>query len=163
MGDSSQSRERGAATVEHVALAALIAMLVAAGVGALAGAPPGDSARELGGTIARRIACAPRHPVPCGRNPLALAYGFPLGAQIDHVLVSEDFSVRSARFLDLADTDHRALLVGLELHVTEWQCKIKLNQHRPESHAALHAGYAAGTPPEQELARWMEQLGMFKP
>ncbi|MFJ2215075.1 endonuclease/exonuclease/phosphatase family protein [Streptomyces sp. NPDC101062] len=40
----------------------------------------------------------------------------PLGAQIDHVLVSDDFSVRSARFLDLADTDHRSLLVGLELH-----------------------------------------------
>ncbi|MFJ5102287.1 endonuclease/exonuclease/phosphatase family protein [Streptomyces sp. NPDC088554] len=39
----------------------------------------------------------------------------PLGAQIDHVLVSEDFAVRDARFLDLADTDHRALLVGLEL------------------------------------------------
>ncbi|MFE3828858.1 endonuclease/exonuclease/phosphatase family protein [Streptomyces sp. NPDC059092] len=39
----------------------------------------------------------------------------PLGAQIDHVLVSDDFSVRSARFLDLADTDHRSLLVGLEL------------------------------------------------
>ena len=85
MGDSSQSRERGAATVEHVALAALIAMLVAAGVGALAGAPPGDSARELGGTIARRIACAPRHPVPCGRNPLALAYGFPLGKLVRHL------------------------------------------------------------------------------
>ncbi|MFI1394367.1 endonuclease/exonuclease/phosphatase family protein [Streptomyces sp. NPDC020681] len=40
----------------------------------------------------------------------------PLGAQIDHVLVSEDFSVRRARFLQLADTDHRALLVRLELH-----------------------------------------------
>ncbi|MEV7869821.1 endonuclease/exonuclease/phosphatase family protein [Streptomyces sp. NPDC088124] len=40
----------------------------------------------------------------------------PLGAQIDHVLVSDDFSVRSARFLDLADTDHRSLLVTLELH-----------------------------------------------
>ncbi|MEV4334135.1 endonuclease/exonuclease/phosphatase family protein [Streptomyces sp. NPDC049597] len=40
----------------------------------------------------------------------------PLGAQIDHVLVSEDFSVRSARFLDLGGTDHRALLVTLELH-----------------------------------------------
>ncbi|MFJ7996829.1 endonuclease/exonuclease/phosphatase family protein [Streptomyces sp. NPDC096310] len=40
----------------------------------------------------------------------------PLGAQIDHVLVSDDFSVRSARFLDLAHTDHRSLLVGLELH-----------------------------------------------
>lgn len=40
----------------------------------------------------------------------------PLGAQIDHVLISEDFSVRRARFLDLAGTDHRSLLVDLELH-----------------------------------------------
>src|SRR4029077_11045305 len=29
--------------------------------------------------LGRRIACTPRYPVPCGRNPLALAYGFPLG------------------------------------------------------------------------------------
>jgi endonuclease/exonuclease/phosphatase (EEP) superfamily protein YafD len=40
----------------------------------------------------------------------------PLGTQIDHVLVSDDFSVRRARFLDLPDTDHRSLLVELELH-----------------------------------------------
>ncbi|MEE1751348.1 endonuclease/exonuclease/phosphatase family protein [Streptomyces sp. SP18CS02] len=36
--------------------------------------------------------------------------------QIDHVLVSEDFSVRGARFLPLPRTDHRALLVDLDLH-----------------------------------------------
>ncbi|MFC8348632.1 endonuclease/exonuclease/phosphatase family protein [Streptomyces sp. NPDC057280] len=38
------------------------------------------------------------------------------GAQIDHVLVSPDFSCEKARFLDLPDTDHRALLVELDLH-----------------------------------------------
>jgi endonuclease/exonuclease/phosphatase (EEP) superfamily protein YafD len=38
------------------------------------------------------------------------------GAQIDHVLVSEDFSARDARFLDLPGTDHRALLVDLTLY-----------------------------------------------
>ncbi|MDT0613294.1 endonuclease/exonuclease/phosphatase family protein [Streptomyces lancefieldiae] len=40
------------------------------------------------------------------------------GAQIDHVLVSEDFAAHRARFLDLADTDHRALVVDLTLHGT---------------------------------------------
>ncbi|MFI6285819.1 endonuclease/exonuclease/phosphatase family protein [Streptomyces sp. NPDC051018] len=42
--------------------------------------------------------------------------GRPLGTQIDHVLISEQFSVTKARFLELADTDHRSLLVELELH-----------------------------------------------
>lgn len=40
----------------------------------------------------------------------------PLGAQIDHVLVSAAVEPRSARFLDLADTDHRALMVDVALH-----------------------------------------------
>ncbi|GAA3373476.1 endonuclease/exonuclease/phosphatase family protein [Streptomyces sannanensis] len=41
---------------------------------------------------------------------------YPMGTQIDHVLVSDDFSVRSALFLGLAPSDHRALLVELDLH-----------------------------------------------
>ncbi|MFF4356653.1 endonuclease/exonuclease/phosphatase family protein [Streptomyces sp. NPDC001604] len=40
----------------------------------------------------------------------------PFGAQIDHVLVSRDFSASSAHFLNLPDTDHRALLVDVTLH-----------------------------------------------
>ncbi len=51
-------------------------------------------------------------------------------------------------------------IVAFELQVTELQCKIKLNQHRKESHAAMKAVYAAGSPDEQALAQWMEQLGM---
>ncbi|MEO3972672.1 endonuclease/exonuclease/phosphatase family protein [Streptomyces sp. CAU 1734] len=42
--------------------------------------------------------------------------GRPLGAQIDHVLISREFSVRDARFLELENTDHRSLVVRLELH-----------------------------------------------
>ncbi|AZQ36130.1 endonuclease/exonuclease/phosphatase family protein [Streptomyces cyaneochromogenes] len=38
------------------------------------------------------------------------------GVQIDHVLLSADFSVRRARFLDLPGTDHRALLTDITLH-----------------------------------------------
>ncbi|MFD5357946.1 endonuclease/exonuclease/phosphatase family protein [Streptomyces tendae] len=41
------------------------------------------------------------------------------GVQIDHVLVSEDFAARDARFLDLAGTDHRALVVDLTLHAAQ--------------------------------------------
>jgi len=51
-------------------------------------------------------------------------------------------------------------IVGFELRVTALQCKIKLNQHRRESHAAMHAVYSAGTPDEQALAVWMDRLGM---
>ena len=51
-------------------------------------------------------------------------------------------------------------IVAFELRVTELQCKIKLNQHRKESHAAMKAAYAAGSPDEQALARWMDQLGL---
>lgn len=38
------------------------------------------------------------------------------GVQIDHVLLSDDFSVRAVRFLDLTDTDHRAVVADLTLH-----------------------------------------------
>ncbi|WP_405673807.1 endonuclease/exonuclease/phosphatase family protein [Streptomyces sp. NBC_01530] len=38
------------------------------------------------------------------------------GAQIDHVLVSRDFSASSARFVGVAESDHRALLVDITLH-----------------------------------------------
>lgn len=74
-----RANQAGTASVEHVALAALIALIAIAAIASLRASPPDAATRELGGTIARRIACVPRHPVPCGRNPLALAYGFPVG------------------------------------------------------------------------------------
>ena len=51
-------------------------------------------------------------------------------------------------------------IVGFEMRVTALQCKLKLNQHRRESHAAMRAVYSAGTPDEKALALWMERLGM---
>lgn len=51
-------------------------------------------------------------------------------------------------------------IVGFELRVLEWACKLKLNQHRAESHARMRASYAAGGPAERELAEWMDRLGM---
>jgi hypothetical protein len=69
----------GAASVEYLALAGMIALLIAIATAALIASPPTRGDRELGEMLGRRIACPPRYPVPCGRNPLALAYGFPLG------------------------------------------------------------------------------------
>jgi transcriptional regulator len=51
-------------------------------------------------------------------------------------------------------------IVGFELQVIDLQCKLKLNQHRPEAHVAMKRGYAAGNERERELAGWMERLGM---
>lgn len=51
-------------------------------------------------------------------------------------------------------------IVAFKLRVTDWQCKLKLNQHRKESHEALHAAYAAGGPNERGLAEWMQSLNM---
>ena len=51
-------------------------------------------------------------------------------------------------------------IVAFELRVTELQCKLKLNQHRPEAHAAMKAAYAAGDDDAQALAAWMDKLGL---
>ncbi len=77
--DSAAGPQRGAASIEYVALAGMIGILIVTALAALVASPPNRGERELGEMLARRIACTPRYPVPCGRNPLALAYGFPLG------------------------------------------------------------------------------------
>ncbi|MGW0825096.1 endonuclease/exonuclease/phosphatase family protein [Streptomyces sp. NPDC002845] len=66
---------------------------------------------DAGLTDGARLAGDARTPTwPARTAPTAL------GAQIDHVLVSRDFTAQRARFLDLENTDHRALLVDLTLH-----------------------------------------------
>ncbi|MFC8436474.1 endonuclease/exonuclease/phosphatase family protein [Streptomyces sp. NPDC057253] len=59
---------------------------------------------------AARLAGSDRTPTWPARTAPAI------GTQIDHVLVSAAFSASDARFLDLTDTDHRALLVDITLH-----------------------------------------------
>ena len=51
-------------------------------------------------------------------------------------------------------------IVAFELAVVDLQCAVKLNQHRPEAHAAMHQAYSAGDHQEQALAQWMQRLGM---
>ncbi len=51
-------------------------------------------------------------------------------------------------------------IVAFEMTVTRLQCKLKLNQHRPESHAALRAQLVRGGDNERDLLRWMDRLQM---
>ena len=60
------------------------------------------------------------------------------------------------------DYQHKMMggIVAFELEVHDMQCKIKLNQHRPEAHAAMKATYAAGNDNERALAQWMDGLAI---
>jgi transcriptional regulator len=49
-------------------------------------------------------------------------------------------------------------IVAFELRVTGMQCKIKINQHRPEARVAMHQAYSAGSDNERALAVWMDRL-----
>ena len=51
-------------------------------------------------------------------------------------------------------------IVAFELRIVDLQCAVKLNQHRPEAHAGMHAAYAAGNEQERALAGWMKKLGL---
>jgi hypothetical protein len=74
--------EHGAASVEHVGLVMLVALLLLAAISALAAGPPEQRGRELGATIARKLRCAPRLPEPCWRDPLTEAYGRPVAGAV---------------------------------------------------------------------------------
>jgi hypothetical protein len=74
--------QRGTATLEHVALALLIALMMVAAVAAVAAEPPLEGGRELGSTLARKLRCAPRLPGPCWRDALTEAYGRPLAGLV---------------------------------------------------------------------------------
>jgi hypothetical protein len=71
-------RELGSATVEHAGLVALVALLLLAAIAAVAAEGGIEPGRAPAGTIARRLACAPRLPDACRHHPLVPAYGWPL-------------------------------------------------------------------------------------
>ena len=60
------------------------------------------------------------------------------------------------------DYQHKMMggIVAFELKVLEMQCKIKINQHRPEAHPAMRAAYAVGNENERALAQWMDKLDL---
>ena len=78
-------------------------------------------------------------------------------------LIGDHEPAYAAQWRALGEDFARKMLAGIvafELRVLDLQCKLKLNQHRKESHAAMHAQYSQGTPDERALAAWMQRLGM---
>ncbi len=52
------------------------------------------------------------------------------------------------------------MICAFRMTVSKLESKFKLNQHRPESYAAMQAKYGEGkgTPDEQALIRWLERI-----
>ena len=59
-----------------------------------------------------------------------------------------------------AEYQHKMMagIVAFELKVLDLQCKVKINQHRPEAQAGMRAAYETGTENERALAQWMDKL-----
>lgn len=73
--------ERGAGTIEYIALTAFVAVVLAGVVGAVLASDEAET-RLLGSRIAIKIRCAARLPEPCWRDPLTDAYGRPVAGLI---------------------------------------------------------------------------------
>ena len=79
------------------------------------------------------------------------------------ILIADHEPAYAAQWRSLPESYTSGMLrgiVGFELRILELQCKLKLNQHRPEAHAAMKAAYGAGNDSERALAAWMEKLGL---
>lgn len=77
------------------------------------------------------------------------------------MLIADHEPAYAAQWRSLPETYTTKMLLGIaafELEIKDLQSAVKLNQHRPEAHAAMHAAWAVGTAQEKALAGWMERL-----
>jgi hypothetical protein len=100
------NRERGSASVENVALGALIALLLVAGISAVAAGGEIDAGRRLAGVIGKKIRCAPRLPDGCRHHPMVPAYGWPL-ARLARALAPPPQALPGPSGLPLVPVDFR--------------------------------------------------------
>ena len=78
-------------------------------------------------------------------------------------LIGDHEPAYKQQWIDLGtEFQHKMLagIVGFELQVVDFQCTIKINQHRPVSHPALLKMYAAGNDDQRALADWMLRIGL---
>jgi hypothetical protein len=101
-----RARERGSASVEQAGLVALVALLLLAGIAAIAAGGEIEASRGLAGVISKRIACAPRLPDACHHHPLVPAYGWPL-ARLARALAPAPLAEPGPTGLPLVPVDFR--------------------------------------------------------
>ncbi|HKO39462.1 MAG TPA: hypothetical protein VJU14_13945 [Solirubrobacterales bacterium] len=98
--------EKGSTSVEQAALAGLVALLLMAGVSAIAAGGDVDAGRRLAGAIADKLKCAPRLPDGCRHHPLVPAYGWPL-ARLTRALAPAPVALPGPSGLPLMPVDFR--------------------------------------------------------
>jgi hypothetical protein len=99
-------RERGSASVEQAGLAALLALLMIAAIGAVTAGGEIESGRGLARTIGKRLVCGPRLPGACRHHPLVPAYGWPL-ARLARALAPAPAALPGPSGLPLLPVDFR--------------------------------------------------------
>lgn len=104
--ESATGRERGSAGVEQAGLVAMLALLLLAAIAVVAAGGEIDAGRDLGGTISKRLACAPRLPDACRHDPLVPAYGRPL-ARLARMLAPAPVAEAGPTGLPLVPVDFR--------------------------------------------------------
>jgi transcriptional regulator len=76
-------------------------------------------------------------------------------------LIGDHEPAYAAQWRGLDEAFAQSMLAGIvafELEVTDIQCKIKINQHRPEAHATMKAIYSVGSDAERGIALWMDRV-----
>jgi hypothetical protein len=98
--------ERGSASVEQAGLAALVALLLLAGIAAIASGGEVDEGRRLADAIGRKMRCGPHLPDGCRHHPLVPAYGWPL-ARLARALAPAPVALPGPSGLPLMPVDFR--------------------------------------------------------
>ncbi len=101
-----RDRQRGAASVEHVGLVALVALLVLAVAAAVVAGGEVRAGRDLAQALGNRLACGPHLPDTCDHHPLVPAYGWPL-ARLVRALAPPPLALPGAEGLPLVPVDFR--------------------------------------------------------
>ena len=110
-------RQRGAASVEHVGLVALVTLLLVGVVAAVVAGGEVKAGRDLAGTLGKRLVCGPRLPDACRHHELVPAYGWPL-ARLARALAPPPVAVGGLAPVDFRWCRRESCAVYAGPHVT---------------------------------------------